>query len=217
MATRYCTQHQKDCHFCDGKSKQTGEPCANHIPPAAKVCKFHGGTTKHARQAQEQREALQTAQHEAESLLARPQDRDPVDHMAEVLSRAQSTAMSLRLLMENDRTRATQDETGLHGLIVIDRHGVFQAHPLLAECRQWENQAATIAFNMTKGGIAERQTKLSELQVTLMVQRVRGFTIEAGLDPTSPPVAALLQRWFTGEPPIQPTPNKLNTPHQLAA
>lgn len=194
---------------CTAKSKRTGNPCRNAAVTGATVCRLHGGAAPQVRRAGAVRAARLEAHAEAERMVARAGvDADPIEHLLESLHRAaalcevwgqmvaaldakaerearQAETLRGELGYDVDRDPASPNDLVVRPgdlLLALNYRGEAHVHPFVTEYQTALDRRARFAKLCIDAGIAERQVRLAEQQAQVMVQILRAFAEDQGVE-----------------------------------
>lgn len=206
---------------CAGTSR-TGKRCGNWPVKGARVCRMHGGSAPQVRKAAQIRAASIDAHHAAERMVARAGvGVDPIEHLLESLHRAAALVEVWGVMVAGLDARAEawaethgtiRGEIGYReahwespdelevvsrdALIVLNRSGMGQVHPFVAEYTQALERRARFAKLCIDAGVAERQVRIAEQQGALLAQVIRGILTDLGVQ-DRPEVPAIVRRHLT--------------------
>lgn len=139
-----------------GAAKRAGGTCSNPVGPGAKRCRFHGGSSPQAKAARQRRLV------EAEATKFALREGVPLDRPAvEILSELAAEAVRLKNYLAS---RVEQLEE-----LRYAGHSGEQIRGELAAYMQALDKAGDFVHKLARLGLDERQVKLDEARVVLLV------------------------------------------------
>lgn len=180
---------------CKAYARTTGRQCTNPPMTGQQVCRMHGGASKQARQAAEQR----LAQAEADGILAaydRADDVDPGEALIDLICWGHAKVGYYR-----SRVQALDDQDMVWGLTKTATGGkeagdTYEAKPnvWVGLLREAEQDLARYCVDALKVGLKQRELDIAARMADKIVPILDAVLAEFGHDPAEPDVAQRVER-----------------------
>lgn len=170
---------------CVATARKTGHRCEQPAIKGATVCVYHGGSTRHVREAARRRLAETAMSGEVAALreeLSIGEDLSEADVLLEAVRRARIEARVYEHLVG---ALAPTPEAGSDGkpkaaLYGPDHLGDARPHALVVQLERWNAEAGRLAKMAIDAGVATARLRLEEAAVDELVSAMRAFSEAMG-------------------------------------